>query len=208
MRNKTGLTLLIIGGILMIISSAVGSTGIYVFLYDLISTEVHPNLIPILKATLFVIKVIADWGGGAIIIGAILVILKQIRLGKWIIGVGLTFGSLALIIWLISKIVYVTDVISDPQILSYLARLKGFFTYGTSLQSIGVASAIIGRMFIKKTKKEKKAKEESKATGIKEEDGESTLSISSENKFCPNCGVELPINALFCNNCGSNFEYR
>ena len=208
MRNKIGLPLLIIGGILMIISSAVGSTGIYEFLYDLISNEVHPNLIPILKTTLFVVKVIADWGGGAIIIGAILVILKQIRLGKWIIGVGLTFGSLALIIWLISKIVATTDVISDPQILSYLTRLKGFFTYGTSLQSIGVTSAIIGRMFIKKTKKEKKVKEESKATEIKEEDGESTLSITSENKFCPNCGVELPINVLFCNKCGSNLENR
>jgi len=201
MRNKTGLTLLIIGGILMIISSAVGSTGIYEFLYDLISTEVHPKLIPILKATLFVVKVIADWGGGAIIIGAILIILKQTRLGKWIVGVGLTFGSLALIIWLISKIIDATDVISDPQILSYLTRLKGFFTYGTSLQSIGVTSAIVGRMFIKKTKKEKKIKDSETI----EEESESTTGIA-EDKYCPNCGAPLPLNANFCNECGSSFN--
>ena len=85
----------------MIVSSAVGSIGIYEFLYDLISGEVHPDLIPLIKTILFVIKIIADWGGSAIIFGAILVILKQIRLGKWIIGVGLTFGSLAIIVWLI-----------------------------------------------------------------------------------------------------------
>lgn len=183
MRNKTGLTLLIIGGILMIISSAVGSTGIYEFLYDLISTEVHPNLIPILKATLFVVKVIADWGGGAIIVGAILVILKQIRLGKWIIGVGLTFGSLALIVWLISQIVDVTDVISDPQILSYLDRLKGFFSYGTSLQFMGVGIALIGRNFIKKSKKVKEKAEfekDDERSDFIEQKESNNRSISSE----------------------------
>jgi hypothetical protein len=155
MRNKTGLSLLIIGGIMMIISSAVGSIGIYEFLYDLISTEVHPNLIPILNVVLLVIKVIADWGGMAIIIGAIIIILKQRRFGKWIIGVGLTFGSLALIVWLISKIVDVTEIITDPQILIYFDTLKGFFTYGTSLQFTGVGIALIGRNFIRKPKKVK-----------------------------------------------------
>ncbi|MHA2008784.1 MAG: hypothetical protein ACW99E_18010 [Promethearchaeota archaeon] len=155
MRNKTGLSLLIIGGILMIISSAVGSIGIYEFLYDLISTEVHPNLIPILNVILLVIKVIADWGGMAIILGAIIIILKQRRLGKWIIGVGLTFGTLGLIVWLISKIIDVTGIITDPQILNYLATLKGFFTYGTTLQFTGVGIALVGRNFIRKPKKEK-----------------------------------------------------
>jgi len=178
MRNKTGLTLLIIGGILMIISSAVGSTGIYEFLYDLISTEVHPNLIPILKATLFVVKVIADWGGGAIIFGAILVILKQIRLGKWIIGVGLTFGSLALIIWLISYIIDVTGIATD-QILIYLDRLKGFFTYGTSLQFTGVIIALIGRYFIRKPKKEIKEK-------VDLEEGEKDEEIKGSESYTPN----------------------
>ena len=169
MRNKTGLTLLIIGGTLMIVSSAVGSIGIYEFLYDLISGEVHPDLIPLIKTILFVIKIIADWGGSAIIFGAILVILKQIRLGKWIIGVGLTFGSLALIVWLISQIVDATEVITDPQVLAYLDRLKGFFTYGTSLQFVGVGIALFGRNFIRKTKKVKEKVE------LEKDDEESTI---------------------------------
>ncbi|MFX1346139.1 MAG: hypothetical protein ACFFAI_13590 [Promethearchaeota archaeon] len=180
MRNKTGLTLLIIGGILMIISSAVGSIGVYEFLYDLISGEVNPDFIPLLRAILYVIKVIADWGGGAIIIGVILIIFKQIRLGKWIIGVGLTFGSLALIVWLVSGIVDATDIITDPQVLAYLDRLKGFFTYGTSLQFIGVAIALIGRNFIRKPKKVKDEIEseeedkESKTIGEEESNNKST----------------------------------
>jgi len=85
--------------------------------------------------------------------------------------------------------------------LSYLARLKGFFTYGTSLQSIGVASAIIGRMLIKKTKKEKKTKD----SETSEEESESTTGIA-EDKYCPNCGAPLPLNANFCNECGSSFD--
>ena len=208
MKHKTGIIFLTIGGILMILSSAVGSIGIYEFLYDMISTEVDPDLRPLLEIILTIIRFIADWGGGAIIVGAFLIMLNHIRIGKWIVGIGLTFGSLALIIWLISKIVDATDVISDPQILSHLARLKGFFTYGASLQFIGVASAVVGRMFIKKPKKEKEAKEESKTIEVSGEEGESTQPITSENKFCPNCGVELPINALFCDSCGSNFENR
>ncbi|MFW9872870.1 MAG: hypothetical protein ACFFG0_07195 [Candidatus Thorarchaeota archaeon] len=155
MRHKTGLILLIIGGILMIISTAVGSIGVYEFLYNLISTEVHPDLIPLLRFILLVIKIIADLGGGAIIIGAILIILKQIRLGKWIIGVGLTFGSLALIVWLISKIIDVTGIVTDQQILTHLDELKDFFEYGTSFQFTGVTIALIGRYFIRKPKKTK-----------------------------------------------------
>jgi len=182
MRNKTGLTLMIIGGILMIISSAVGSIGIYEFLYDLISNEVHPNLIPILKAILLVIKVIADWGGGAIIIGAIFVILKLIRLGKWIIGVGLTFGSLALIVWLISKIADVTGVITDPQVLAYLDRLKAFSSYGTRLQFIGVGIALLGRNFIRKPKKIKEKVELEEEEEKVEETGGSDSSIPNSSE--------------------------
>ena len=186
MRNKTGLTLLIIGGILMIISFAVGSIGVYEFLYDLISGEVHPDFIPLLRAILFVIKVIADWGGGAIIFGAILVIFKQIRLGKWIIGVGLTFGSLALIVWLVSGIVDATDIITDPQVIAYLDRLKGFFTYGTSLQFIGVTIALIGRYFIrrpKKVKDEVELEEVDEESASMAEEESTNNSISSETSI-------------------------
>jgi len=204
MKHKTGIILMIIGGAMMILSSAVGSIGIYEFLSDYISTEVDPDLEPILDIVLKVIRFIADWGGGAIIFGAFLIMLNQVRIGKWIIGIGLTFGSLALIVWGISQIIDITEIVTNPQIIIYLDRLKGFFSYGASLQFFGVTTAIVGRWFIKKPKKEKKEKK-SKA---EEEETESISQDSSENKHCPECGATLLLNANFCNDCGTDFEDR
>lgn len=204
MKHKTGIILMIIGGAMMILSSTVGSIGIYEFLRDYISTEVNPDLKPLLDNVINVISFIADWGGGAIIFGAFLIMVNQYRLGKWIIGIGLAFGSLALIIWLITNGIDIFEIELDAQVEVYLTNLKGFFTYGASLQFIGVTVAIIGRWFIKKPKKEKKAKE-SKADGKETESG---TQESSENKFCPDCGASISAIANFCNECGSTFDNR
>ncbi|MHA1913082.1 MAG: zinc ribbon domain-containing protein [Promethearchaeota archaeon] len=203
MRNKTGIVLLIIGGILMIVSTTVGSIGFYEFLYDILVNEVPANLIPILDIALNIIRFIADWGGGAIIFGAFLIMLKQYRLGKWIISVGLAFGTLALLVWLISKIANI--FITDPQILSYLANLKGFFTYGTAFQFVGVVVVILGRNFVKKPKKEKEEEDEERL--IKEgEETESTQQPPEGSKFCPSCGSLVDWGANFCNECGTTFD--
>jgi hypothetical protein len=204
MKHKTGIILMIIGGVMMILSSAVGSIGVYEFLSDYVSTEVNPDLKPLLEIVIKVIRFIADWGGGAIIFGAFLIIVNQYRLGKWIIGIGLTFGSLALILWVITQIIDITGIVTNPQVLIYLDRLEGFFTYGASLQFLGVTVAIFGRWFIKKPKKEKKVKE-SKADGKETESG---TQESSENKFCPDCGASISAIANFCNECGSTFDDR
>ncbi|MFX1375770.1 MAG: zinc ribbon domain-containing protein [Promethearchaeota archaeon] len=198
MKHKTGIILMIIGGILMILSSTVGSIGVYEFLSDYVSTEVNPDLEPLLDIIIMVIRFIADWGGGAIIFGAFLIMLNQIRLGKWIIGIGLLFGSLALIIWVISQGIDIFEIDLDPQIELYLENLKGFFSYGTSLQFAGVTVAIIGRWFIKKPKKIKEPE-------IIEGGFESTTKTTND-KYCPKCGAPLPLNANFCNECGSSFE--
>ena len=205
MRNKTGIVLVIIGGILMIISTTVGSIGFYEFLRDLVNNEVPSNIQPIVNFIVEVIRYIADWGGGAIIFGAFLIMLKQYRLGKWIISVGLAFGTIALLIWLISKIVDATGIITDPQIVLYLKNLKGFFSYGSTFQFTGVVIVIIGRNFIKKPKK---VKEEKIGEEIVEEGEETEASDQTPpgSKFCPNCGVPVSLEANFCNECGTTFE--
>jgi len=197
-RNITGIILLVIGGALMIISTTVGSIGVYEFLYDILINEVPSALIPILNIGLKIIRFIADWGGGAIIFGALLIILNQYRLGKWIISVGLAFGTIALIVWVVSKIANI--FINDPQILSYLANLKGFFTYGTTFQFTGVVIVIIGRNFIKKPKKE----EEEITEDVLPKEGEEEPPPGS--KFCPNCGSVVDWTANFCNECGTTFN--
>lgn len=195
---------MIIGGAMMILSSTVGSIGIYEFLRDYVSTEVNPDLKPLLDNVINVIRFIADWGGGAIIFGAFLIMVNQYRLGKWIIGIGLAFGSLALIIWLITNGIEIFGIEVNAQVEIYLTNLKGFFTYGASLQFIGVTIAIIGRWFIKKPKKDKKDKK----AELDEKETESTEDNSTETKHCPNCGVSLPLSANFCNDCGTDFEDR
>jgi hypothetical protein len=213
-RNTLGIILLIIGGICMLISFAVGSIGLYEFLYDIVINEVPTSLQPVLTVILEIIRWIADLGGGAIILGAILIMFKVYRLGKWIISIGLTFGTLALIVWLISKIVDVTGIITDVTILGYLDNLEGFFTYNSGLQFIGVVICILGRNFVKKPKKKKEVEveeeEEVDEIAASEEpqqvDEFAPPPISSKNKFCPKCGTKLPANVSYCTECGATFD--
>ncbi|MHA1782210.1 MAG: hypothetical protein ACTSUL_02170, partial [Promethearchaeota archaeon] len=60
MKHKTGFVLLCIGGIMMIISSAVGSTGIFQFLYNVALNYVSPQFVPLLTIIMTIIKFIAD----------------------------------------------------------------------------------------------------------------------------------------------------
>ena len=211
MKNKVGIVLLIIGGVLMIISSVIGSIGIYEFLRDYISYQIPSDLNwvkNILNVLVEILRWIANTGGGAVIVGAVLIMFNRYGFGKWVIGIGLTFGSLALIIWGISEIVNITGIITDPVILGYLGRLKGFFTYNTGLQFIGVTTAIIGRIITKKPEEEQEEREEQAEISEEPEPSDVFSQKTSENKHCPNCGSQLPLNANYCNECGSSFEDR
>ncbi len=169
MKHKTGVILLFIGGICMIISSAIGSIGIYEFLWEYVSEEIPPDFVPIGKVAIIVLRVIADTGGIAVIVGTFLFLLNQYRLGKFLIGVGLTFGSLALIIWIASEVVNKYEIVTDPEIVAYLDRIEDFFSYNTGLAFTGVIVAIIGRAFIKKPKEPKEPKEPKKPKKVKQE---------------------------------------
>jgi hypothetical protein len=198
MHNKKAIFLMIVGGICMIVSSAVGSLGVFEFLYGLALTYVHPALIPLIDVVITVFRWIADLGGIAVIAGALLIAVSQIRLGKFIIWIGLTFGTLALIVWIIAQIVNITGIITDPQILAILATFYSYFNYNTGLAFVGVTIAIIGRWIVKKPPKVKKTEE---ALIPPQE----ISSVPSGEKFCPNCGKPLPAHANFCSECGASF---
>jgi hypothetical protein len=111
MHHKTGLLLLIIGGILMIASSAIGSIGVFELLYNLAVSYIPAAFIPLLTIIINIMRFIADTGGYAIIAGTLFIMINHIRIGKFIIWIGLTFGTLALIVWIISQIVNYTGII-------------------------------------------------------------------------------------------------
>lgn len=152
MQHKTGFILMVIGGILMIISSTLGTIKVFDFLYNLIVNQ-WPQSQPIASIVLNIFQWIADLGGVAIIIGAFFILLGAVRLGKFIVWIGLAFGLFALIIWVVSQIVNLTGIITDPIILTYLNQLYAQFSYGSGLSFLGVVIAIIGRAFVRKVKK-------------------------------------------------------
>ncbi|MFW9824564.1 MAG: zinc-ribbon domain-containing protein [Candidatus Thorarchaeota archaeon] len=190
----------------MIWSSAIGSIGVYEFLRDYVSNYIPPELNWVkfvLNVLVEILRWIADTGGAAVIVGAIFIMVTWTRFGKWLVGIGLTFGTLALIIWLIAQISNVTGIT-----IPYIDRLQSFFTYNTGLQFIGVATAIIGRNFVKKPKKAEEVELEEEGISEEAQPTESIAVSPSETKFCPECGSTLPLDAYFCNECGSSFEDR
>jgi len=159
MKHKTGIFLLIIGGICMIIGSVTGGIQIFETLY-LIAANQWPEYEPIFNVIVNVIfRWIADLGGVAVIAGAILIAMGARRLGKFIVSIGLAFGTIAFIIWILSMIINLTGIITDPTIVFYIQELYNRFNYGTGLGFVGVVIAIIGRAFIRKVKPKKPEEE-------------------------------------------------
>ena len=152
MTHKTGIILLIIGGICMLIGSVTGGIQIFETIYLIVANQ-WPEYEPIFNVIVNVIfRWIADLGGAAVIAGVILIAVGARRLGKFIITIGLAFGTIALIIWILSQIIGLTGVITDPTIIFYIEELYNRFNYGTGLGFSGVVIAIIGRSLVKKVK--------------------------------------------------------
>ena len=71
MRNKIGITLLIIGGIMMIISFTLGGIGVYEFIASWIKSNISADfawVVPIVDVFLLILRWIADLGGVTVII--------------------------------------------------------------------------------------------------------------------------------------------
>ena len=152
MKHKTGIILLIIGGTFMIISSVTGGIHIFETTYLIVSNQ-WPEYEPIFNVIVNVIfRWIADLGGAAVIVGVVLITVGARGLGKFIITIGLAFGTIALILWILTQIIHLTGVITDPTIVFYIEELYNRFNYGTGLGFGGVVIAIIGRSFVKKVK--------------------------------------------------------
>jgi ribosomal protein L40E len=199
MKHVTGVILIIIGGIFMIISSAVGSLGVFESIYQLAATQ-WPTYEPIFNVIINVIlKWIADLGGIAVIAGAIFILMGALKFGKFIVYFGLAFGTFALIIWVINLIIHLTDVSFGPTIDTIIGNLYSNYSYGTGYEFVGVVLAIIGKNIAVK----RKAKEKAEPKEIEEE---TERTISPDKKYCPKCGAELPSFANFCSKCGKTFD--
>ena len=201
MENKKWILLTLIGGVLMIIGSAVGSIAFYEFLYNVVSDYVAEDLKPLISVILAIISFLAAGGGYTVIAGLILVMLKQYRLGRIIISFGTGFGLIGIIVYITYYIVNATGIITNPTILAYLTQIYGLFSFNSGFGFAGTILAVIGRMGLKKPK------EIVKENSISQ-DEEASEDAKIQVKYCPNCGKEVPLHANFCNDCGLDFEDR
>jgi hypothetical protein len=142
MENKKWIFLCIIGGILMIISSVIGSISFFELVFSEISTEVGEDAANILSIILQILAYIAMGGGISVIIGALIVAMNHYRLGKFIIGLGAGMGLISLIIFLITSIVNGSIVEEFIGIVSEI----GHGSYGF----LGIFLTIVARFKLKK----------------------------------------------------------
>jgi len=200
MKNLIWILLCFLGGILMIIGSATGSAVFYVYLANLVSSYISSEFMPLVAAILTVLEYIAFYGGYSVIVGAILILIKQIRLGKIIITVATGFGMLGLVFYVGMWILGYSGIAVNPTVQAILNQMYSLFTYNSGMAFTGTAIAVVGQYEIKKPKKVEKGDSTEKAKS------NDSITETLDSKFCPNCGEKLPITANFCNQCGTNFD--
>jgi len=145
-----------LGGILMIIGSAIGSASFYVYLANLVSSYISPEFMPLVVVILTILEFIAFYGGYSVIVGAILILLDQIRLGKIIIMVATSFGMLGLVFYVGTLILAHPGITVSPAVQAILDQIYSLFTFNSGLAFAGTILAVIGRYGIKKPEKVKK----------------------------------------------------
>ena len=138
MEDKKWIVLCIIGGLLMLISSVVGSVSFYALVFAEASKRLGPETTLILSIILMIFTIVALGGGISVIIGAILVSREKIGLGKFIIGLGAGMGLIGLIILLI------TSLLAGTVLAVTSGLINGSYGF------LGVVLTIIARLKLKK----------------------------------------------------------
>ena len=154
MRNKISVLLCIIGGILMVIASIVGTATVFRIIVDFLVKR-YPNYELFLTIFLGICIFIALGGGISVIIGSIITF-KALKLGKLIIGLGAGLGLIGFIIFI------VTGIISGTLTGTVLEIIIGLLLGPASYGIIGVFITIFARRAMKKGKKKEEKEEKTK----------------------------------------------
>lgn len=196
MKKSFWILVIIIGGVLMIIGSAVGSAVFYQYLFTLADPYIGVEFKPLVSSLFTALEYIAFFGGYSILVAVFLILLKWYKVGRIIITIATSFGIMGLMLYAITYIVGVLGIPLDPPVQLILDNIVSLFTFNSGIAFAGTAVAVIGKFRLKRAVRAEK-------TDAKVE------AISSSNnpgsKSCPNCGATLPLKANFCNKCGTNF---
>lgn len=191
---------IIVGAVLMILGSAVGSQFYTKLLEQLIFYGfIGPEFVQLVSSIMVILGYIALFGGYSVLVAVFLILIKWSKVGRIIITVATGFGILGLLIYGISWAVGYFSISLTPQWQNILDTVHGFFTFSSGIGLTGTAVVVVGKFFLKRA--EKADKKEQKSVPESESSSNNTGS-----KFCPECGAGLPANANFCNKCGKNFD--
>ena len=196
MKYKFWILLILVGGILMIVGSAIGSGAFYTYLIGLAIPYIGADFIPLVSAILIILEYITVFGGYSVLVGLFLMLIKYNKVGHIIITVATSFGVLGLVIYTITWIVGYFGVPLNPTWQTVLDTIYNLFTFNSGTAFAGTAIALFGNFGLKRA--EKADVKDFKAA-------KKAASNSPGSKLCPNCGSNLPKKANFCNNCGKSF---
>ncbi len=141
MEHKKWVILCFIGGVLMVLSSVVGSVGFIGTVLSLAAGVLGPDMTQFFSILLTILGYIAAGGGISVIIGALIAAFGPDRIGRIVIGIGIGTGLIGLIIILITNLIAGVSISDLPNI--FLSAFNG--TYGLA----GVLISIFSRMRLK-----------------------------------------------------------
>lgn len=141
MEHKKWVILCLIGGILMVLSSLVGSLGFIGTLISLISGILGPEYEQLFSTLVTILTYIAAGGGFSVIVGALIAGYGPDRLGRIVVGLGIGTSLIGLIILLITTLIGGTSIGDLPSVL--FSAFNG--TYGL----LGVILSIFSRKRLK-----------------------------------------------------------
>ncbi len=196
MKKSFWILVIIIGGILMIIGSAVGSAVFYQYLFTLADPYIGVEFKPLVSSLFTALGYIAFFGGHSVLVAVFLILLKWYKVGRIIITIATSFGIMGLIIYAITYIVGVLGIPLDPPVQLILDNIVSLFTFNSGIAFAGTAVAVIGKFRLKRAVRAEKTDAKVEARSSSNNPG---------SKSCPNCGATLPLKANFCNKCGTNF---
>lgn len=196
MKKSFWILVIIIGGVLMIIGSAVGSAVFYQYLFTLADPYISVEFKSLVSSLFTALEYIAFFGGYSVLVAVFLILLKWYKVGRIIITIATSFGIMGLMLYAITYIVGVLGIPLDPPVQLILDNIVSLFTFNSGIAFAGTAVAVIGKFRLKRAVRAEKTDAKVEARSSSNNPG---------SKSCPNCGATLPLKANFCNKCGTNF---
>ena len=130
-----------VGGTLLLIAGAIGSTGIIGTIIEYLIENLGGPTADVLSLILQALNLVADLGGASVIIGGSFIINQRIRIGKFLIGLGAGMGLIGFMI-----------ILASAFIQGWVNAINFVVIISQSIGWIGIILSIAATILAKQTK--------------------------------------------------------